>query len=539
MDWCPLLILSAVGSTDKVRPELRGVTIDMANPADAAGAKRRIKDAAVVCVTCISAGGGVLDRGAPPFECVLIDEAAQATEGVCLVPMVKGCKSLVMCGDHHQLPPTILSRAAELEGLNVSLFERLASAGVTAHMLDIQHRMHPAIAAFPSAYFYRGRLQNAAHLNSGTRPAVPGFDWPNPKCPIAFVAARQGHEEKSGLSYANQGEAQLLANIVAGVAMAQGRQSMYNGRASGLSVGVIAPYAGQAKLITQALARVDTRALGQPPDGGIEISTVDGFQGREKDLIVFSATRANTHGNVGFVADWRRLNVTLTRARSGMIVVGNPDTLRQEPTCWRGWVEWMECNGLFVEAAVEPSTGGQLVLRAAIPGSATDGGSVVMRVAPPPPELAEATSHGLELGLRDVLGPGSAWAKPANETAEAPAGAAVAAAVSASRKRHRSPTRSHSRDRDRDRGRDRDRDRGRDRKRHRDRDRGRDRDRDKDRDRGRGMDRGRGRDLHRGRATDRDIDMGKDHGSTSQSPKREGGAEHARASSPEEGEVCA
>jgi len=260
-------------------------------------------DSQLVCTTLatgVAAGGGVLDKGVPAFECVLIDEAAQATEGVCLIPMAKGCKSLVMCGDHHQLPPTILSRAAELEGLNISLFERLANAGITAHMLDTQHRMHPAIAAFPSAYFYGGRLKTADHLNSATRPAAPGFDWPNPRCPVAFVAARQGSEIRSGLSYANPVEAQLLARIVADVSAAVQWQKM-NGVISsndGLSVGVIAPYAGQAEQIRRALAGIDALALGCP----VEISTVDGFQGREKDLVVFSATRANSGGNIGFVS---------------------------------------------------------------------------------------------------------------------------------------------------------------------------------------------------------------------------------------------
>jgi regulator of nonsense transcripts 1 len=78
-----------------------------------------LKNAAVVCVTCISAGGGVMEKGMPAFQCVLLDEAAQATEAACLVPVVKGCRSLVMCGDHHQLPPTILYRAAELEGESI------------------------------------------------------------------------------------------------------------------------------------------------------------------------------------------------------------------------------------------------------------------------------------------------------------------------------------------------------------------------------------------------------------------------------------
>jgi superfamily I DNA and/or RNA helicase len=104
--------------------------------------------------------------------------------------------------------------------MSISLFERMAKAGVTAHMLDTQHRMHPAIAAFPSRFFYGGRLRTAQTLSSANRPAPPGFDWPNRFCPVAFVAARQGVEHRSGLSYANQGEAQLLGRIIADVSMA-------------------------------------------------------------------------------------------------------------------------------------------------------------------------------------------------------------------------------------------------------------------------------------------------------------------------------
>ena len=185
----------------------------------------------------------------PPFRCVLIDEAGQATEPACLVPLMKGARSLVMCGDHFQLPATVISREAELGGLGVSLFERLARSGVTSYLLDTQFRSHPAIAMFPSNFFYNGRVKSAAMLSSETRPPPPGFEWPNPHNPVAFVAARSGQEMPSGSSYTNPTEVGLVAHIVGQVChAAQG--GAFQGA---VSIGVIAPYAAQVRQLEQSL----------------------------------------------------------------------------------------------------------------------------------------------------------------------------------------------------------------------------------------------------------------------------------------------
>jgi superfamily I DNA and/or RNA helicase len=249
----------------------------------------------------------------------------------------------VLVGDHHQLPPTIVSRAAELEGAGISLFERLSNAGVTTHLLDTQYRMHPAICVFPATYFYGGQLKSSEGLDSSSRPIPAGFHWPKQEWPIAFVSTNDDAVETSvGNSYANYVEARMVAEIVSGVlGSGWGKSSSHYISAS---IGVIAPYKAQVDALRQALLAV----LTPQSMSAVEISSVDGFQGREKELIVFSATRANSGGRVGFVSDWRRLNVTLTRARSGLIVVGHAATLEQEPMCLRAWVQWARTAGVFI-----------------------------------------------------------------------------------------------------------------------------------------------------------------------------------------------
>ena len=277
-------------------------------------------------------------------------QAAQATEPSTLVPLSRGCKQAVLVGDHHQLPPTIVSRAAELEGAGISLFERLANAGVATQLLDTQYRMHPAICVFPATYFYGGQLKSSEGLNSTSRPIPPGFHWPKHEWPIAFISTNDDAMETSvGNSYANYVEARMVAEVVSGVlGSGWGTRCPSSGRtvAPGVSasIGVIAPYKAQVDALRQALLAVLTpQAM-----SAVEISSVDGFQGREKELIVFSATRANSGGRVGFVSDWRRLNVTLTRARSGLIVVGHAATLEQEPMCLRAWVQWARTAGVLI-----------------------------------------------------------------------------------------------------------------------------------------------------------------------------------------------
>ena len=296
---------------------------------------RAIKNAQIVCCTCIGSGGEILDGMF--FERVLVDEATQATEPATLVPLTRGCKQLVLVGDHCQLPPTVLSTRAEEEGLGVPLFSRMVACGVPPCMLDTQYRMHPSIAQFPSDLFYGGKLLNG--VSPPERRPLPGFPWPREEFPVAFIPI-YGHEIDDGVSKMNEAEAAAACDAVA---------ALLEGGCSVSDVAVVTPYAAQVRLIK----RMTRQLVNRPPY--VEVSSVDGFQGREKEAVIFSAVRSNDHGGVGFVSDWRRVNVSFTRARRALIVVGNDVTLRRgDVDTWAPWIGWADSMGINMNAPGKP-----------------------------------------------------------------------------------------------------------------------------------------------------------------------------------------
>ena len=306
---------------------------------DARRIEQQMKDdildkADVICATCIGSGHIVLDGRR--FPRVLIDEATQATEPATLVPIVRGCRQLVLVGDHKQLPPTVISTRAEEMGLNKSLFERLIELGVNSTMLLEQYRMHPCIAEFPSRQSYNGLLKNG--VTSENRIAPTGIIWPDFDNPVAFLPVEGGEiVSADGHSKANPTEAGWVLRMV---------DSLLAGEdISPDDIGVITPYNGQVRAIHDLMES----SGGLENNGkwnGIEVRSVDGYQGREKEVIVFSAVRSNPEGNVGFLNDSRRLNVALTRAKRGLIVIGDPKTLRNQRD-WDFWLTWAEEKNLI------------------------------------------------------------------------------------------------------------------------------------------------------------------------------------------------
>jgi len=285
-----------------------------------------LANAEVLCTTNIGAGHFTLSKRR--FSIVLIDEATQATEPSALVPIVKGTRQLILVGDHRQLPPTVTSQRAEEGGLEISLFERLLSNGLPAHMLTTQYRMHPTIREFPSSRFYENRLEDGC--TSADRPPAAGFLWPDWDKPVAFVPVHGSEmEEESGSSRSNMDEAAVVIRIV--------NDLLAPGDLTPEDIGVISPYAGQVRLIQEMLdGQID----------GLEVKSVDGYQGREKEIIVLSTVRANDSGKVGFLSNYRRLNVALTRAKRGLIVIGDDRTLRNDST-WASWLDWISESNLM------------------------------------------------------------------------------------------------------------------------------------------------------------------------------------------------
>jgi signal recognition particle GTPase len=330
IDYCQRLGLRVVrtGDLSAVREDLLPLCLEkiVPNPFQNFGhAMKILRSADVVCTTCASSSSQLLAK--IKFRYVIVDEASQLTETTALIPIVNETKSLILVGDHQQLPPSVGYWAAQ-EGYSESLFARLAKC-TQPFMLDTQYRSHPMIMEFSSGKFYQGKLQSGVHHKD--RPPPVGFPWP--KCrrrgqlPIAFV--NSDHlEQKHFLSKANEGEAHKLMAIL---------DRFLKAGLNPRDIGIISPYAGQNRLLRQMLHKRKVQ---------IEQNSVDAFQGREKELILFSATRAGA--GLGFLSDPRRFNVMHTRAKRGLVIVGNRRTLQKDPT-WAEWLRWVDQNQLEVK----------------------------------------------------------------------------------------------------------------------------------------------------------------------------------------------
>ncbi|KAL3678344.1 hypothetical protein R1sor_021300 [Riccia sorocarpa] len=295
-----------------------------AGPRASAGMERdRIRiqildEAAIVCATLSFSGAGVFKRMNRGFDVVVIDEAAQAVEPSTMVPLMHGCQQVFLVGDPIQLPATVLSTNAVQHGYGTSLFKRFQQAGYPVQMLNTQYRMHPQIREFPSKEFYHEALVDGPDIEQQTaRP------WHEYRCfgPFAFldIAGQESQPPGSG-SWVNQDEAEFVLVLYKCLV---GR---YPQLKDGPHVAVISPYKQQVKLIRELFRD----SIGVEATKLIDINTVDGFQGREKDVAIFSCVRANPKGGIGFVSDYRRMNVGLTRARASMLVVGCSAALKQD-----------------------------------------------------------------------------------------------------------------------------------------------------------------------------------------------------------------
>ena len=303
---------------------------------------RILSNADVICCTCVSAADPRINR--MRFKHVLVDEATQATEPECLIPLVMGAKQVILVGDHCQLGPVVLSKKAARAGFNQSLFERMVSLGIRPIRLEVQYRMHPALAEFPSQTFYDGSLQNGVTLAERQVEGL-NFPWPRKDMPLFFYHSA-GHEEisGSGTSYLNRAEAMNIERIVT--------QFIKCGL-SASQIGVITPYEGQRAHIQSVLQRHTTLSSSAYKD--IEIASVDAFQGREKDFIILSCVRSNANSGLGFLHDPRRLNVAITRARYGLVICGNAHVIAKAPpkggtpSVWSGLMAHLQKHDLIVE----------------------------------------------------------------------------------------------------------------------------------------------------------------------------------------------
>jgi predicted DNA helicase len=283
----------------------------------------------VQIITCTLVGASNRNIRHLSFETVFIDEAAQALELGCWIPIAKG-QRIILAGDHHQLPPTVKSEQAAREGLRETLFEKCINRQPdTARMLTVQYRMHEQIMGFSSEKFYHGQLvahQSVRH--AGLDAYDPGF---TPDLPVEFldtagcdfleVTLPESH------STANPEEAHLLLARLTEILVPYDQAEHEH---EPLSIGVIAPYRAQINYLMDAIEEnSDLNAL--LLSRMLSVGTVDSFQGQERDIIAISLTRSNPYGEIGFLSDIRRMNVGMTRARRKLLIVGDSSTLSFNP----------------------------------------------------------------------------------------------------------------------------------------------------------------------------------------------------------------
>lgn len=272
-------------------------------------------EARVIACTLVSSANRLLTG--KKFGTLFIDEAAQALEAACWIPIRKADR-VVLAGDHFQLPPTVKSPQALREGLGNTLMQTIANNQPDAvSLLKLQYRMNDEIMRFPSEWFYGGMLQSAPEVKYRS---ILDFDTP-----ITWVNTEEMdcNEEFIGESYGriNKPEAELTISQLKEYITKIGRERFLGER---IDVGVISPYKAQVQYLRQLIKK---DAFFKPYRQLITVNTVDGFQGQERDVILISLVRANEKGEIGFLGDLRRMNVAITRARMKLIILGNAATL--------------------------------------------------------------------------------------------------------------------------------------------------------------------------------------------------------------------
>lgn len=275
------------------------------------------------------------DRG---FDVVIIDEAAQAVELATLVPLANGCKQVYLIGDPVQLPATVKSTTAVKFGYGRSMFERFQKAGYPVTMLKMQYRMHPEIRSFPSGEFYEDSLEDGPNIIEQTKRS-----WHEYRCfgPFNFFDLHEGKEVNTpGGSWVNVDEVEFVFLLYHKLV------SRYPELKSSHQFAIISPYRAQVALLKERFKST----FGVDSEKVVDITTVDGCQGREKDVAIFSCVRASKKGSIGFVEDYRRMNVGITRAKSSILVVGSASTLRKD-IHWNNLVENTEKRQCLVKVS--------------------------------------------------------------------------------------------------------------------------------------------------------------------------------------------
>lgn len=283
----------------------------------------------MVMTTLGTAGNRTLE-GVEKFEVVVVDEAAQSVEPATLAALQLGSKHAVLVGDPQQLPATIFNVSGRNSKYDRSLFQRLEEASQPVYMLNEQYRMHPKISHFPRHIFYGGYLLDGPNVRRGDygSPLLGVVTRAFPKFQPFSILDLDSREERGGTSLSNAAEAHLALFLF------EQLRKLSQGLSTQSRVAIITPYAQQSRLLRE----IFSNALGPRHEESVEINTVDGFQGREANIVIFSAVRAAGSHGVGFLSDVRRMNVALTRAKHFLFVIARCRSIVVNPY-WKDLVQ--------------------------------------------------------------------------------------------------------------------------------------------------------------------------------------------------------
>ena len=294
-------------------------------------------EARVIASTLVGSSSRLLDG--QKFGTLFIDEAAQALEAACWIPM-RRVSRVILAGDHCQLPPTVKSIAALKAGLGKTLMERIVEMHPEAvTLLRIQYRMNDDIMRFSSNYFYEGKVESAPEVKyRSILDLDTPMEWISPENPenqesLDIPEKLAYREQFVGESFGriNKAEAELTLDTLQHYFERIGKQRLLDER---IDVGIISPYRAQVQYLRRLLMK---REYFKPFRRFISVNTVDGFQGQERDIIVISMVRSNDDGQIGFLRDLRRMNVAITRARMKLIILGDKDTMTRHPFYRQLW----------------------------------------------------------------------------------------------------------------------------------------------------------------------------------------------------------
>lgn len=300
---------------------------------------KTIQESDVICATCNEIGDKkLLTNPAAQFCAIIVDECCSITDSNLLIPLVKNCQHLIMLGDVVGEIKMKLSKVAKSARFDLSLMERLMLIGFKPSLLNVQFRMHPELADYPSKIFYGNFLKTK--FNETENKIKSAINWPNQNIPLFFWNV-DSNEEKSddGFSYKNDQELKSISILLNSI--------LSKGEIKEKEIGIISPCIGQKKYLIEKLPDLITKSE-KTDVNNIEIGTVEDFQGKEKNFVIMSLVRANKEFDIGTLNQKNNFCVSLTRARFGLVIIGCAETFSKSKM-WCRYIQYCKDKNVFVE----------------------------------------------------------------------------------------------------------------------------------------------------------------------------------------------